>query len=188
MRGALIKDSKGQPAPGVVVFGVAGCGKTTLGRILAARLEANFFDADAYHPLASVARMRAGQPLTDADRIPWLNALNELLHGPEHAATPLVLACSALRRSYRGRLRDGPRPLRWIFLEIDPATLAGRLRARRGHFFNPVLLESQIATLEAPENEDAVLRMDAGMPVDALAAMAVRWLCSSASASGPDWG
>lgn len=134
----------------LVVMGVAGVGKTTVGRLLAERLGWPFVDADAFHPAANVAKMKRGEPLTDADRAPWLAALRALL--AQHAAEgqPLVLACSALRAAYRDVLADGG-PIAFVHLYGSSALIRTRMEAR-DHFMPPGLLASQFEALEPPEN------------------------------------
>ncbi len=161
----------------VVVMGVAGCGKTTLGRALAPRLGAAFVDADDLHPPANRARMAAGQPLTDADRWPWL----DLVAGVLRDRAPVVVACSALRRCYRDRLRTGAgAPLRFLWLTGPRAVLATRLAARQGHFLPPALLDSQLATLEPPGPAEAAA-LDLTLPPAALLAAALAALSGTNS-------
>ncbi|MBX3729628.1 MAG: gluconokinase [Candidatus Sumerlaeia bacterium] len=133
-----------------VVMGVAGCGKTTVGRLLAARLGLPFHDGDDYHPETNVRRMAAGIPLTDEDRLPWLERLAREMARWE-ADGGAVLACSALRESYRALLRTGA-PCRFIHLTGSQETVRQRLESRAGHFMKAGLLESQFATFEAPED------------------------------------
>jgi gluconokinase len=163
--------------PGViVVMGVAGAGKTTVGRALAAALGRAFHDADDFHPAANVARMRAGIPLTDADRAPWLDALRALVARCLTDGTPAVLACSALREAYRTALLPAgvaPTRVRFVFLDVTPTTAERRLAARANHYMPASLLDSQFATLEAPTGAPhAALRVDAEWPVDVLVAEA----------------
>jgi len=134
----------------VVVMGVAGVGKTTVGRLLARELDAGFVDADDYHPAANVAKMHSGKPLTDDDRRPWLARLNEVLR--EYAArnAGVVLACSALKQRYREQLFAGVPDGRLVYLRGTKEMIAERLGARREHFMNPALLDSQFAALEEP--------------------------------------
>ncbi len=134
-------------------MGVTGAGKTTVGRLLARALGCGFLDADDYHPAASVAKMRAGEPLTDDDRAPWLAALNGALR--ERRAEGVVLACSALKQRYRDRLLAGVPDGRLVYLRGSKAAIAARLAARRGHYMNPRLLDSQFEALEEPA--DAVV-------------------------------
>ena len=150
-----------------LVMGVSGAGKTTLGAALAARLGAPFVDADDLHPPANRSKMAAGLALTDADRAPWLDAVAAVIGDWVAAETGGVVACSALRRAYRDRLRSADPGLAVVFLELDEATLARRLAARRGHYFAPSLLGSQLALLEPPGADEAAIRVDGGLEVEA---------------------
>ncbi len=132
----------------IVVMGVAGAGKTRIGRLLAEALGAGFVDADDYHSPDNIARMRRGLPLTDADRLPWLSRLAGEIRAWDEAGRRMVLACSALRQSYRDIL--GGNAVGWVYLKGSPELIASRLAARRGHFLPPSLLESQFAALEEP--------------------------------------
>ncbi len=153
----------------VVVMGVTGVGKTTVGRLIARRLGARFVDADDFHPPENVAKMRAGTPLDDADRQPWLAALNAHLRATGRHGDSLVLACSALKSAYRERLREGLPELRFVHLVGARELIAERLGARSGHYMNPALLDSQFATLESPAD---ALRLDIGPTPEELAAAA----------------
>ena len=130
----------------VLVMGVSGAGKTAIGERLAQRLAFPFIDADDHHPAQNVAKMAAGIPLEDADRAPWLGALNRLLLGQRNA----VIACSALKQRYRDRLAAGVPDLRVVFLKGDPSVIGERLRARKHRYMPASLLDSQFAALEAP--------------------------------------
>jgi gluconokinase len=132
----------------VVVMGVSGCGKTTLGRLLAARLGCTFLDGDDFHPPANIAKMAAGIPLDDADRRPWLTVLNAKLRGEARA----VLACSALKQSYRDALAAGIADCRIVHLRGDIALIRVRLGKRRHRYMPASLLESQFAALEPPRD------------------------------------
>jgi gluconokinase len=132
--------------PRIVLMGVAGAGKTTIGRLVAAKLGAPFVDADDLHSPAAIAAMQAGHPLDDAERAPWLERVCAAMHGIGDG--PVVLACSALKRSYRDALRNGVPGLTFVDLDVDAATLASRLETRANHFVGPDLLPSQLATLE----------------------------------------
>jgi gluconokinase len=134
--------------PFVVVMGVTGVGKTTIGRLLAAALGVPFLDADDYHDDAAKAKMHAGIPLTDDDRAPWLDRLNRALL--EHRGTGAVLACSALTSTYRRRLTAGLTGVRFVLLTGDPAVIRARIDSRHGHFAGSDLLPSQLATLQPP--------------------------------------
>lgn len=148
----------------VLLTGVSGSGKSTIGGMLAGRLHWDFEDGDALHPAANIAKMRAGIPLTDEDRGPWLRALAGWIDGRIAAGAPAVAACSALKRSYRDLLREGRPQVRLVFLAVDREVLAARLVARHGHFFPADLLESQLAALEPPAPEEGVLQVDAAAP------------------------
>jgi gluconokinase len=132
----------------VIVMGVSGCGKSTLGPMLAARLGCPFLDADEFHPPANIAKMAAGTPLSDADRQPWLELLNGKLRGQENA----VLACSALKASYRKILAQGLTGCRFVHLRGSIELIRARLAARRHRYMPASLLESQFATLEPPDD------------------------------------
>ena len=159
----------------VVVMGVAGAGKTTVGRALADSLGWRFMDADDFHSAASVERMRAGLPLDDTLRAPWLAELRAAIARTLEAGESAVLACSALRQAYRDALvpRNVPgaeRAIRFVHLRVSPAVLATRLGMRTGHFAPPALLDSQLATLEAPEPEEHAITLDGERPVPELVA------------------
>ena len=159
----------------VVVAGVSGSGKTTVGTLLAARLGWTFADGDGFHPAANVARMRAGLPLTDADREPWLAALTAWMDQQTAAGQSAVLACSALRRAYRDRIRAGAPGVRFVFLDGPAELIRARMSGRRGHYMPESLLASQLATLEPPGvDEDDVHRLQIALPAAEVIAAAVR--------------
>lgn len=134
----------------IVVMGVSGCGKTEVGRALAQRLDLAFVDADSLHSPENIAKMASGQPLTDADRAEWLAALAALIAGQER----LVLACSALKRSYRDQLRQADPGLNFVYLHGSFDTISSRLRARSDHYFSGEdMLKSQFNQLEEPVDE-----------------------------------
>jgi len=151
----------------VVVTGAAGAGKTTVGRALAEAIGWRFVDGDDYHAPTSIEKMRAGIPLTDADRAPWLAALHAEIARALDRREHLILACSALRESYRRTLRGTCHPVRFVLLDADEATLRRRLVARAGHFAGPALVASQLATLERPTD---ALTIDAALPAPEIAA------------------
>ena len=149
-------------------MGVAGSGKSTVGAALAAALGWRFVDADGHHAPENVAKMARGEPLTDADRWPWLDGLRAIIAAALAADEPLVLACSALKAAYRARLVGGDaHRIRFVHLTGTPQMLRARLAGRAGHFMKPGMLASQLAALEPPD--DAVT-VDASRPVDALVA------------------
>lgn len=147
----------------VIVMGVSGAGKTTVGRALAASLGWRFVDADDLHPQSNIAKMAAGVPLTDEDRWPWLWMLSGLIGAALKQGDDVVLACSALKASYRQVLAVDPARVRWVYLDAPREVLAKRLSQRHGHFMPPSLLDSQLATLELPED---ALRVDVTPPPD----------------------
>ena len=149
----------------VVLMGVSGAGKTTVGRLLAERLRAPFIEGDDYHPAANVAKMASGVPLEDADRWPWLARLNEVLKKEGRA----VLACSALKAAYRERLLAGIRNARLVHLQGDKALIAQRLKGRRHRYMPASLLDSQFAILEPPH--DAIVVDVAGDPASCVEAI-----------------
>ena len=164
----------------VVVMGVSGCGKSTVAHALAQARGARDLDADDLHSARSVARMRAGIALTDADRWPWLDRVGAALADRGAAPHGVVVACSALRRAYRDRLRAACPGLRFVFLDGDPATIRQRLLGRTGHYMPSTLLDSQLATLEPPgAQEPDVLRLDLREPLAQLVAAAQVWLGSA---------
>ncbi|WP_431245234.1 gluconokinase [Leifsonia xyli] len=153
--------------PQVVVMGVSGSGKSTVGQLLARRLGVPFVDGDALHPPANVAKMASGHPLTDEDRIPWLHAVGRAL--ADTAPEGTVVACSALKRAYRDLIRaEAPDA---VFAELDGSRelLAGRMAARPGHFMPVSLLDSQLATLEPLQQDEVGARFDVGSPPQELA-------------------
>jgi gluconokinase len=138
----------------IVVMGVSGTGKSTIGRALAETLDLPFVEGDDLHPESNVAKMAAGIPLTDADRAPWLDLIAAELD------RPVVVACSALKRSYRDRLRAAAPDLVLVYLHGAPELLASRMGQRDGHFMPTVLLESQLATLEEPAADEVAIPAD----------------------------
>jgi gluconokinase len=148
----------------IVITGVSGAGKTTVGKLLARELGWRFYEGDDFHPGVNVEKMRRGEPLTDADRQPWLDALRALIEAGLQSGENAVLACSALKRSYRARLRVSEEVV-FVHLAAAPELIERRLERRTGHFMNPSLMDSQFAALEAPAS---ALRVDASLPAAAL--------------------
>lgn len=136
----------------VVIMGVAGCGKTTVGRELARELGWPFHDADEFHPPENVAKMSAGIPLTDADRAPWLAAIRRHIETALAAGRNAVVTCSALREAYRRVLVTDPARVALVYLKGSRELLGERIGGRRDHFMKPAMLESQLAALEEPAN------------------------------------
>jgi gluconokinase len=148
----------------IILFGVSGAGKTTVGKLLAAELDWHFYDADDFHPAANIEKMRAMLPLSDADRAPWLAELRRLIEGCLAAKENAVLACSALKESYRQLLRVSPERVRLVYLKGDRPLIKSRLKQRQGHFMNPDLLESQVTTIEEPQDDTLVVDVDQSPP------------------------
>jgi len=133
-------------------MGVSGCGKTTVGHALAERLRATFLDADDFHPVANVEKMRNGIPLSDDDRLPWLDSLNHELRSRAAAGERVVLACSALKARYREAIAKDMAQVDWIFLDGSFELIAARMRERSSHYMPESLLRSQFETLERPRD------------------------------------
>lgn len=147
-------------------MGVSGAGKTTLGLALARRLGCAFQDADDLHPPANVDKMRSGRPLTDADRAPWLDRIESWIDAQGARGGDRVLACSALKRRYRDRLRADGRNLILVAIDADKALLSRRLAWREDHFMPDRLLDSQLADYERPSSDEGAIFMDAGEPAE----------------------
>ena len=144
-----------------VVMGVSGCGKSTLAQQIAQHLNVRFLDADDYHSAQAVAQMQTGIGLTDAQRAPWFDRIGQAIQGQRE--TTGVLACSALKAAYRQRIRKMARQVIFLWLKVDQDTLLKRLAGRQQHFAGTTLLQSQLATLEPPENEPDVLHFDGSL-------------------------
>ena len=145
----------------VIVFGVSGAGKTTIGKLLAEQLGWRFYEGDDFHPRANIEKMRSGRPLTDEDRWPCLERLREQITRSLTAKENAVLACSALKRAYRDRLHVSD-DVKFVFLRGNYALIEKQLRQRRGHFMNPALLKSQFADLEEPESDEDAVTIELG--------------------------
>jgi len=153
------------PTPPIVVMGVSGCGKSTVGAALAAALHVDFEDGDDLHPPSNVAKMAAGQPLDDADRAPWLDAVGTWLG--EHRSGG-VIACSALKRTYRDVLRAHATDAAFLYLDCDADLIEQRVSHRPGHFMPASLVASQLATLEPLQPDEAGAAISGNLPVDAI--------------------
>ncbi|HYM33341.1 MAG TPA: gluconokinase [Candidatus Cybelea sp.] len=159
----------------VVIMGVSGAGKTTVGKLLAEQLDAAFLEGDAFHPPGNIAKMQAGEPLDDDDRRPWLESMARELARCEASDQSVVLACSALKRRYRDILRAGCPGVTFVYLSGTKELIRRRITSRSGHFMPPALLDSQFAALEAPSADEAIV-VDVGETPDAIAARAAERL------------
>jgi len=153
-------------------MGVSGCGKSTVGALLAQRLGAEFVEGDSLHPQSNVAKMAAGTPLTDADREGWLQTIASQLEAAHAGGRSLVVSCSALKRTYRDTLRAGAPDLRFVYLRGDFDLLGARVAARSGHYMPASLLASQFAALEEPTGDEAAAALDCRLEPEVLAAQA----------------
>lgn len=149
-------------------MGVSGSGKSTIATALAERLGWPFEDGDRFHPASNVAKMSAGQPLTDDDRWPWLQAIADEINRVHEAGGHVVIACSALKRAYREVLAGGRRDVRFVFLNGSQSLIADRLARRKGHFMPPGLLDSQFKTLEPPQADERPITVSIDAPVEAI--------------------
>ncbi|PZU20314.1 MAG: gluconokinase [Shinella sp.] len=164
--------------PGVViVMGVSGCGKSSVAARIAVELDYTMIEGDALHPPENIARMSAGLPLRDEDRMPWLDLIGSAIRAARAKGQGVVVTCSSLRRLYRDRLRAGAgEPLAFVWLDGSRELIGGRMAARQGHFMPTTLLDSQFATLEPPLGEPDCIRVDIDQTTDAVVAYAVRAL------------
>ena len=152
----------------IVVMGVAGCGKTSVGELLAGRLGWRFLEGDAFHPKSNKEKMAAGTPLTDEDRWPWLDRIAQEMAAFARRGENAIVGCSALKRAYRDRLRAGPGPgmVRFVHLTGSLAVHRRRIRERTGHFMPPSMLDSQLQTLEPPGADEGALTVDIDQPLE----------------------
>ncbi|RTL76703.1 MAG: gluconokinase [Bradyrhizobiaceae bacterium] len=150
----------------IVVMGVSGSGKTTISEALAARTGFAEADGDDYHPAANIKKMKAGIPLTDDDRLPWLHAIADAIDRYADDNTPVIIACSALKRAYRDILVHGRKDVRIVYLKGPADLIAQRLKHRSGHFMPPELLKSQIDALEPPQPGEHILTVGIDAPVE----------------------
>jgi gluconokinase len=165
----------------LIVMGVSGSGKTTIARALAERLGWRFADGDDFHPAANVAKMKAGHPLTDDDRWPWLRAIAAEIDRVAAGGGHLVIACSALKRAYRDVLSGGRDDVRFVFLDGSRELIARRMAARQNHFMPPGLLDSQFATLERPGPDEHAIHVGIDVPVDEIVDGVIAQLPASTS-------
>jgi gluconokinase len=164
----------------VLVMGVSGCGKSTVGAALADRLGARFIEGDDLHPADNRAKMAAGTPLTDGDRWPWLDAVGWALGEAAHRDGVAVAACSALKASYRAALAEAAGlPLIVVHVHADPNLIRERMATRAGHFMPVKLLESQLAALEPPTAAETAIRLDAACPIEDLIDNALQYVRAS---------
>ena len=155
----------------IVIMGASGAGKTTVGRALAVELGWPYVEGDEVHSARNIEKMRAGTPLTDDDRVPWLGALHAIIAHAIGRREQAILACSALKARYRQALRGDLRSVRFVYLRASAAVLQHRLDARGSHFFNPALLQDQLATLEEPDAAEALILDATAPPEDSLSAI-----------------
>lgn len=163
------------PIPALVVMGVSGCGKSSVGAAIAEQDGGRLIEGDAFHPAANIAKMSAGIPLDDGDRAGWLTRLGEELAAAVAAGERPVLTCSALKRRYRDQLRQAVPGLGFVFLELTREAAAQRVANRPGHFMPASLIDSQFAALEAPYGEPATLVVDAGNTLPAIGTQVSAW-------------
>jgi gluconokinase len=159
----------------IVVMGISGSGKTSIGRKLAIELSWQFFDADNFHPPENVEKMARGIPLDDLDRLGWLTSLNNLIMDCQKINIKGVLACSALKEVYRQTLTTGCKRVRFVYLKGDYDLILSRMSRRQGHYMKPEMLQSQFATLEEPEN---TLVVDISKNIKDIVAEITAWLDS----------
>ena len=172
----------------LIVMGVSGAGKSTIAAALARRLGWRYDDGDTFHPASNVAKMKAGQPLNDDDRRPWLQAIADEIDRVCVAGEHAVIACSALKRAYRDILVHGRGDVRIVFLNGTQPLVAGRLACRKGHFMPPDLLASQFRTLEPPDDDERPITISIEASVDAIVDTIVQQLNRDAAASGASKG
>ena len=163
-----MRDELNKPPCALIVMGVSGSGKSTIASSLASRLGWSFEDADRFHPASNVAKMSAGQPLTDEDRWPWLQAIADEIDKVCRAGGTVVIACSALKRAYRDLLVHGRNDVRIVFLQGTKAVIAERLARRKHHFMPPGLLDSQFKALEPPEPDEKVITVSIEPPAETI--------------------
>ena len=163
-----MSEAAGAAPCALVVMGVSGSGKSTIGEHLASRIGWIFEDGDQFHPASNISKMHAGQPLTDDDRWPWLRAIAAEIDRVSRSGGHVVIACSALKRAYRDILVHGRRDVRIVYLDGSQQLIADRLAKRTGHFMPPDLLPSQFRTLEPPGSDENPVTVSIDAPVEAV--------------------
>jgi gluconokinase len=172
-----------ESAQAIIIMGVSGCGKSTLASLLAERLACPFFEGDDFHSDANIAKMRGGQPLTDADRWPWLDRIGAAVAAAVKSDGLAVAACSALRHAYRDRLRAAiGAPTAFVLLEVGRSELIHRLNSRPHHYMPVGLLDSQLATLERPDDRERSLTLDGNLDAAELTDRTIAWLTENEAA------
>jgi gluconokinase len=179
-----VADKTGESPCALVVMGVSGSGKSTIADKLAERLGWTYEDGDRFHPASNIAKMRAGQALTDEDRWPWLQAISDEIDRICKASEHAVIACSALKRAYRDVLVHGRGDVRIVFLNGTRPLIADRLAVRKDHFMPPGLLDSQFKTLEPPEASENPVIVSIDAPVEAIVDDVLRQLAISPADCG----
>jgi gluconokinase len=183
-----VADKTGEGPCALIVMGVSGSGKSTIADRLAERLCWTYEDGDRFHPASNVAKMKAGQPLTDGDRWPWLRAISDEIDRVCKAGQHAVIACSALKRAYRDVLVHGRNDVRIVFLNGAQPLIASRLALRKDHFMPPGLLDSQFKTLEPPEANENPVTVSIDAPVDAIVEDVLRQLALAPADCGKSRG
>ena len=168
-----------RPVAAIVVMGVTGCGKTAVGDAIAQRLGWRFVEGDRLHPPENVAKMASGQPLVDADREGWLDAIGAAIADGIRGGHGVVAACSALKRRYRDRLRSFEPDILFVYLSIDRETAWQRVSSRKGHFMPASLVDSQFAALEPPQADEFAMNLNGLEPVDVLSSQTTDRMLSS---------
>ncbi len=149
----------------IIVMGVSGCGKSTIGEGIAHKLQAKFIDGDDLHPKANIQKMASGIPLNDNDRAPWLERIRDAAYSIENKNEIGVIVCSALKKQYRDQIRDGNQHIQFVFLDGSKSLILERIRTRKGHFMRETMLDSQLETLERPNNEKDVITVNIDQPI-----------------------
>lgn len=171
-----MRDEPMRPPCALIMMGVSGSGKSTIAEKLAKRLRWRYEDGDRFHPASNIKKMSAGEPLTDQDRWPWLQAIADEIDRACKTGEHVVIACSALKRSYRDVLVHGRKDVRVIYLQGTPDLIASRLKLRKDHFMPPGLLASQFKTLEPPDASENVATVSIDAPVGAIVEDIIRQL------------